>query len=133
MVTLALSFCMQQRNLAHEAVPEAPFFCCRDGRTLSQAAVGSAFRRLRVVADIHRQDGARYQPRLHDLRHTGVVHRLLAWYQRGADLQRLLPQLATYLGHVDLAATQHYLTLTPELLRAASRRFECYAMETHYD
>lgn len=132
-LTLALSSYMQQRNLAHTAVPDAPFFCCRDGRTLSQAAVGSAFRRLRIVAGIQRQDGARYQPRLHDLRHTGVVHQLLAWYQCGANLQHLLPQLATYLGHVDLAATQHYLTLTPELLRAASQRFERYAMETHHD
>jgi len=132
-LTLALSSYLRQRNLAHTAAPDTPFFCCRDGRALSQEAIGNAFRRLRVVADIHRQDGARYQPRLHDLRHTGVVHRLLAWYQCGADLQRLLPQLATYLGHVDLAATQHYLTLTPELLRAASQRFERYAMETHHD
>jgi integrase/recombinase XerD len=41
-------------------------------------------------------------------------------------VQRLLPQLATYLGHVDVAATQRYLTMTPELLEQASRRFERY-------
>ena len=45
----------------------------------------------------------------------------------GADVQRLLPQLATYLGHVHIAATQRYLTLTPELLQEASQRFEHYA------
>jgi integrase/recombinase XerD len=33
----------------------------------------------------------------------------------------------TYLGHVNLAATQHYLTLTPDLLNEASTRFERYA------
>ena len=44
-------------------------------------------------------------------------------------MQRLLPQLATYLGHVHIAATQRYLTLTPELLHEASRRFERYAQE----
>ncbi len=54
-------------------------------------------------------------------------HRLVAWYHEGADVQRLLPQLATYLGHVDVAATQRYLTMTPELLGEASRRFERYA------
>ena len=44
-------------------------------------------------------------------------------------MQRLLPQLATYLGHVHLAATQRYLTMTPELLQEASQRFERYAGE----
>jgi len=34
-----------------------------------------------------------------------AVHRLVAWYREGADVQRLLPQLATYLGHVNVAAT----------------------------
>ena len=129
----ALSQYVQQRNLTFTDEPDAPLFCFRDGRQLSQSAVGSAFRRLRLVAGIERQDGARYQPRLQDLRHTGVVHRLVAWYRHGADLQRLLPQLATYLGHVDLSSTQHYLTLTPELLHEANLRFERYAMEKYHD
>jgi len=128
----ALRQYVRQRNLAHADNPDASFFCFRDDRALSKSAVGNAFRRLRAVTDVARQDGARYQPRLHDLRHTGVVHRLVAWYRHGANVQRLLPQLATYLGHVDLCATQRYLTLTPELLHEASLRFERYAMETHH-
>lgn len=48
-------------------------------------------------------------------------------------MQRLLPHLATYLGHVDIAATQRYLTMTPELLREASRRFERYVWEGAYE
>ena len=76
---------------------------------------------------MQRTDGARYQPRLHDLRHSFAVHRLTAWYQAGADVQQLLPYLSTYLGHVDVAATQVYLTLTPELLQLASERFAQYA------
>jgi integrase/recombinase XerD len=129
----ALSQYVQQRNLAHADSPDAPLFCFQDGRALSGSAVGSAFRRLRMVAGVERQDGARYQPRLQDLRHTGVVHRLVAWYRNGADLQRLLPLLSTYLGHIDLSSTQHYLTLTPELLHEASLHFEQHAMETHHD
>lgn len=39
-----------------------------------------------------------------------------------------MPKLATYLGHGDLSSTQHYLTLTPELLQQASLRFEHYAI-----
>ncbi|MBI2071655.1 MAG: tyrosine-type recombinase/integrase [Gemmatimonadetes bacterium] len=72
--------------------------------------------------------------RLHDLRHTFAVHRLLAWYREGADVQRCLPQLSTYLGHARLACTQRYLTMTPELLDQASRRFETYAhVEVSHD
>jgi hypothetical protein len=53
---------------------------------------------------------------------------LVRWYREGADVQRLLPQLATYLGHVHISGTQRYLTMTPELLRQASLRFERYAL-----
>jgi integrase/recombinase XerD len=93
-----------------------------------------AFCRLRVRADVVREAaGARHQPRLHDLRHTYAVDRLVSWYREGADVQRLLPKLATYLGHVHIAGTQRYLTLTPELLRQANLRFERYAMEPSHE
>jgi site-specific recombinase XerD len=121
------------RAARYGAGEEAPLFCFRDGAPLSQSAVRSAFRRLRALAGVAREGGARRQPRLHDLRHAAAVHRLLAWYRNGADLQDLLPKLATYLGHGDLSATQRYLTLTPELLREASQRFEQYAMGGDHD
>jgi integrase/recombinase XerD len=85
------------------------------------------FRRVRKYAGLWREGDARFQPRLHDLRDTAAQHRLIAWYRTGRDVQRLLPQLATYLGHVDLASTQCYLSMTPELLHEASQRFERYA------
>lgn len=122
-----------QRNQTFCREPDAPFFCFRDGRPLNHSVVQYTFRRQRSLANIQRQGGAACQPRLHDLRHTGVVHRLISWYRCGADLQILLPQLATYLGHVDLAATQRYLTLTPELLNEACVRFETYALEKHHE
>lgn len=52
--------------------------------------------------------------------------RLTSWYREGADVQRLLPCLSTYLGHSSIAATQVYLTMTPELLEEAAGRFECF-------
>ncbi len=122
-----------QRNQRHCAAAAAPFFCFDDGAPLSKTAAQRAFRRLRSHAGVQREGGARRQPRLHDLRHSAAVHRLIAWYRAGADLQALLPKLATYLGHVDLSATQRYLTLTPELLRQASLRFEHFAMEADHD
>jgi site-specific recombinase XerD len=111
----------------HANDPASPFFVTRNGTAVTRGMAERAFIRLRGIVGIAREDGARYQPRLHDLRHSMAVHRLVAWYREGADVQRLLPQLATYLGHVDVAATQRYLTMTPELLREASCRFERYA------
>jgi site-specific recombinase XerD len=74
------------------------------------------------------------RPRLHDLRHTFAVHRLTAWYQQGADVQRLLLQLSVYLGHADLSSTQVYLSMTPELLQEAGTRFERYTLpENNHD
>jgi hypothetical protein len=73
--------------------------------------------------------GPRNQPRLHDLRHTSAVHRLVRWYREGKDVQTLLPQLSVYMGHTNLAATQVYLSMTPDLLHEASQRFERYAMQ----
>ncbi len=46
-------------------------------------------------------------------------------------MQRLLPALATYLGHASVAATQAYISMTPELLDGAGRRFERYREQHH--
>ena len=64
---------------------------------------------------------------LHSLRHSFAVHRVTAWYREGADVQRLLPVLSTYLGHARLSDTQVYLSMTPELLQEASLRLERHA------
>ncbi len=105
----------------------APFFVKRNGLALTHLCVERTFRRLCHYCDICRKDGARYQPRLHDIRHTFITSRLVEWYRKGADVQRLLPHLSTYVGHVNISATQRYLTMTPELLTEASSRFEEYA------
>lgn len=108
--------------------PDSPFLLTQRGQRLSCAAAEYAFRQLCSKACVQRDYHSRYQPRLHDLRHAFTVSRLVSWYRDGADVQRLLPQLATYLGHINIAATQRYLTMTPELLREASTRFERYAL-----
>ena len=127
-VTRAMQHYAERRQT--DAAPQheaAAFFVDRHGAPLRSSTLRHAFAQLRHRARVVRQDGARYQPRLHDIRHTFAVRRLTAWYRDGADVQTLLPHLSTYLGHVNVAATQVYLTMTPELLRAACIRFERYA------
>jgi site-specific recombinase XerD len=113
--------------LARRPVTAPVFFLDRYGAAISRQTAERYFRIIRDRIGLKRRDSAYFQPRLHDLRHTFAVHRLVAWYRSGADVQRLLPQLSTYLGHLGLAETQHYLSMTPELLREASGRFEKYA------
>jgi integrase len=89
----------------------------------------TGFTKLRKSAGIEHPPGARWQPRLHDLRHTFAVHRLIGWYREGVDVQACLPLLSTYLGHVNLTGTKTYLTMTSELLAEASKRFEKYVSD----
>ena len=106
---------------------KAPFFVGRDGARLAHKSLSVAFRQSCNRAGIRRPNNARFQPRMHDLRHTFAVHRLIACYRQGADVQKLLPQLSIYLGHCCLSSTQTYLTMTPELLQQAGDCFQQYA------
>jgi integrase len=103
-----------------------PVFQSRLRRAIGHKVVETSFRRLCNLVGVRRSDASSRLPRLHDLRHTFAVHRLTEWYRNGADVQPLLPALSTYLGHVDLRSTQCYLTMTPELLAEANRRFQGY-------
>jgi site-specific recombinase XerD len=104
-----------------------PLFPYRNGQLMQKSAVQRAFIRVKNQADIVWRSPQR-SPRIHDLRHTFAVHRLISWYRQGADVQALLPRLSTYLGHYSIHATQVYLTMIPELLEQASMRFERFAM-----
>lgn len=105
---------------------EQALFQSRLHKEIKWQVVKKSFQRLRRIAGISRPDAYPYQPRIHDLRHTFAVHRVLSWYRQGDDVQSLLPALSTYLGHVDLSSTQRYLTMTPELLNEANLRFQNY-------
>lgn len=65
--------------------------------------------------------------RVHALRHTFAVRRLLRWHEEGRDVGSLLPALSTYMGHVAPEWTYRYLTGTPELMAVTGGRFERFA------
>lgn len=107
---------------------KSPLFTTRGVRAWNYVQVITWFQHVRRVAGIVCPAGELRPPRLHDVRHTAAVHRVVAWYRTGQDVQLLLPQLATFLGHVDIRSTQRYLHMTPDLLQAANQRFVQYAM-----
>jgi len=63
-------------------------------------------------------------PCLHSFRHSFAVHRVERWLSEGADLGVKLTLLSAFMGHVDIAATQLYLSMTPERLRLINDCFE---------
>jgi integrase/recombinase XerD len=128
LILVMATYAARRKKDGHSQTDQAPFFVLRSGAAVGRGTLEAAFARLRNFTDVRRTDGARYQPRLQDLRHTFASNRLLTWYQEGKDVQKLLPHLATYMGHVEIASTQVYLTITPELLQEASTRFERYAL-----
>ena len=101
--------------------PDAPLFINLQARGLRHCTVYSVFRQLLEVCHItyNKHTG----PRIHDLRHTFAVHRLLAWYKDKQDVNALLPALATYMGHVSVNSTQVYLHPTADLLEQVNNRF----------
>ena len=81
-----------------------------------------------LLADVIRRAGlkplrGKAGPRVHDLRHSMVVNRILEWYRTGINPQDRLPFLATYLGHRDINSTLVYITVTQDLLHYANERF----------
>ena len=61
-------------------------------------------------------------PRLNDMRHTFATRKLIEWYRAGLDVEREMPKLATYLGHVHVRHTYWYIEAVPELLQLATER-----------
>ena len=104
-------------------VPEAPFFPAPSGRAYSLTALRTAFHQTLAMASIPRCCAGR-SLRLHDLRHSFAVLRVLLWYRQEADLGVVLPALATYMGHVGIASSQRYLQLTEELVAEVTRRHD---------
>jgi integrase len=97
----------------------SPIFLSTRGRRLSYPATRHAFHQAcsaaRIVAP---------PPRLHDLRHSFAVQRVVGWYKDGRDVNAWLPALSTYLGHLSVEHTRLYLRANGLLLEQAAARFE---------
>lgn len=101
-------------NSIEKRTEDSIFFPSYSGGTLHRSTIYTLFRSILFQCGIpHRGKGK--GPRVHDLRHTFAVHRLIKWYEDGCNLNAKLPFLVAYLGHKDFTGTQKYLHLTAEL------------------
>jgi integrase len=121
--TQALSrYAAVRRDFRHRLDLDAPFFVNESRQGCAYPATIATFLGIARRVGIRGQPGTA-GPRIHDLRHTFAVHRLLNWYRDGGDVQARLPLLTTYMGHVCLVSTQVYLQIAAELLQVAAQRF----------
>lgn len=110
-----------------EVTEETHFFIGSRGQRLGQEIstrqVDKVFAQLRVQLAWPNR-GAHSAPRVHDLRHTFVVRRILAWQAEGKDIDQAMLGLSTYVGHAMVTNTYWYLTAVPELMATAAAKFE---------
>lgn len=130
--TQALRRYRRLRDPQIEVAEDQPFFVGwrgpRRGRMLSGRQVDRVLGQLRVqLGWLNR--GTHHAPRVHDLRHTFVVRRMLAWYADGTDIDQAMLSLATYVGHGMVTNTYWYLSAVPELMELAAKRFESHQAE----
>ncbi|HEY4659195.1 MAG TPA: tyrosine-type recombinase/integrase [Gemmatimonadaceae bacterium] len=115
----------QQRDLLLPRPASPAFLLSERGTRVTQCsarynfAVVSRTIGLRPPARGHRHGRG---PRLHDMRHRLAARTLVRWYREGRDVERELPKLSTYLGHVHVADTYWYIEAVPELLQLATER-----------
>ena len=118
------------RDLAGESAHQnSPFFVGtrgqRRGLPLSTHQVERVFAGLRGQLG-WRNRGTHHAPRIHDLRHTFVVRRLVLWQAQGVDVDQAMLSLSTYVGHAMVTNTYWYLSAVPELMALAAGRFESF-------
>ena len=105
------------------SAPETPLFSFTRRGAVHPGTISQTFHKLVPALGLVVPAGVA-PPRAHGLRHAFAVGTLLRWYRADVDPARRLFHLATFLGHVNPSSTAVYLTITPELLQEASRRFE---------
>ncbi len=134
-VPISLSTCAILQNYIYKRqniiplIDNAPLFISLRHSRVHRSSVYQAFCVVLKKCGIHKSKG--HGPRIHDLRHTFAVHRLLKWYSDGQDINGRLPALATYMGHVGVQSTQIYIQATPELYDQAHQRFLTYVRNNH--
>jgi integrase/recombinase XerD len=114
-------YLVARRRAGASQDPEAAVFVHERGG-YSHITAGALLRDVIRRAGLRTGRG-RGGPRIHDIRHTFVVHRMTQWYREGINPQSRLQYLSTYLGHRDIHSTLIYLTITQELLQHANDRF----------
>ena len=119
----ALTHYADQRDVLCPLRHTDAFLVSEGGTRLQSSTVRRTFASMSCTIGLRAATGAHRigrGPRLQDFRHTFVTRRLIEWYRAGLDVERELPKLTTYLGHVQVGHTYWYIEAVPELLQLAT-------------
>lgn len=116
----ALQEYARDRDLALPSSTSSAFFVSTRGTRLSSAGLYYGFAQVCEFAGVNVAGTKSLRP--HDLRHRFAVTRLAHWHQQMADVQSMLPLLATYLGHARYSDTAYYITASSDLLAVAAAK-----------
>jgi integrase len=101
------------------------FFVTELGTSLKYLKVLMTFRMIAKSLNWSRDT------KIHGLRHTFAVRKLLQLHRNGENVHRHIGELSTYLGHCKVQDTYWYFSAVPELMALTADRFEHFA-EVHH-
>lgn len=112
-----------RRDRLVPAPREPAFFVADRGARVWSWQMRNTFAALSRTTGLRGPDDS-HGPRLHDIRHSFAVRTLLRWYRDDVDVERRMPHLSTWLGHVGIDSTYWYLTAVPELMEQVALRLD---------
>ena len=112
---------LRDRTVPRPATPA--FFLSAQGTRITNRRFHKTFRKL--ISQVEPQPGGEHAHRRpHDLRHTFAIGTLQRWHHAAVDVDRAMPQLSTYLGHVNPDSSFWYLHAAPELMQLIATRLD---------
>lgn len=81
---------------------------------VSESTIENYFKKVLSICNIKITDKG---PRLHDLRHTFVVHNIDNAIKKGKDINSILPILGAQLGHKTLNSLSYYFHINKDVLK----------------
>ena len=84
----------------------------KNNKPISRVTILNYFHEVCNELDIHTKDNK--LPRIHDLRHTYIVHCITKLENENKNINAYLSMISTMVGHEDIKNTMYYLRFTPE-------------------
>ena len=81
--------------------------------SISSSTIENYFYKVLKLSNILRKENS---PRVHNLRHTFVVHKIKEYVNEGKDINVMIPILQKHLGHQSLKDLSYYFHLTKDIL-----------------
>lgn len=85
---------------------------------VSRGSLRKYFKNILILSNINITDNG---PRLHDLRHTFVVHNIEKIIETKSDFNTIIPVLKSQLGHRTLESLSYYFHITNDVLNVVNK------------